>query len=1026
MTTYATEEEMTDAYYSSLLFDDCPLIWNTLSVPLDNHMLFRAAAHDPLDTQSSGNPLYFGEYAVAEKYFNRKPNERKVWGCVLKKDTKLMHIKAMRWLFLETLIEQEQQWNEEKKTGPLSTEKDREYTGFINNSWSFMVSYGLVPHKIQLAYTCQKYAIRGEVGSLPQTYTRYLINKSMQISPSTAVPASFVDSVDRPGLLKPYGSRISYCPVDDQAVAFMRDTFYPVATLEYNTCIHGYMCPRWNSPWHAQGFDAEIVLFQPKKSLSGTMLLRESGTNQIDISSFISTLDVTSSVYKVYHDKWTQQNMFTEAFASYAAANQFGGRSKSKKKKQRGGTTYIKGTVPLFLSTQDIPVQDNNSTEDLTNVDKTLELMVEKGKKFKYSVHCDISNMQLVRKFVITVFAKVGLLCKEALEFVFQSNGEKMVKAGITLNDFRKENLLKHFGPEYGMDDKGTIYLLKPGLPYFTRKNGSIVNNNATSIVDVLISKNTVDDIVTELMKLNGPNKVSLSEYMGAVYGIIIHAGWFNLFCEAALTSSTINLAELKGPVENVIAYLKGVFGLDKSMDSKLFLQLIQKTHGFAHVKLEASPATKKEIIFNPPKGDMNNVFFEIMMSFPNASARYNIVKKNLNNQTYIRKRTAKLLTGTYKHTTVAPKCPRFFKTDESVLMIDGNEWYTVTEGGFFDRYMKMYGRTSKAGPSGSTFLWINMCFEMIRLEPSAGNVMALLLAILSDFVPYYHSFSEVLLIFSIEMLNYSKFLPARNYDFKSIANAANAAKRITQAAFKQIKENANGNHVTIVNTKLQSRTKEVIEQYDQVIKGSSKPVSIGEAGVNSATQVAAAGLPVRPVNAVATTGVQAPGFYSEADLYTFDQNPVTWLRKFVYKFMLPDDSAIAHDVLLKGHMAAIDLLNKVKKKANNAASAAQNVSSDNFDPNNMADDYYDVREELEGAPGLARPTNDEDQQPASAMNAAEFNNQFTKLKSAKTTGAKRYNNNVALSEWLRLKTVLEESLEYYAKNGKMFEVGTA
>ena len=137
-----------------------------------------------------------------------------------------------------------------------------------------------------------------------------------------------------------------------------------------------------------------------------------------------------------------------------------------------------------------------------------------------------------------------------------------------------------------------------------------------------------------------------------------------------------------------------------------------------------------------------------------------------MNNQEYVRTRRQKSVNkdATYSRTTQQPKCPVLYTdhlhdevskiTNTTVLLVDGDEWYSVTANGFFKNIMEKRSRTWKAGPSGSTFMWMNMVFGLLGYAANDSNYKLLLLCIIADFVPIYHSLSEILMIYSREYPN--------------------------------------------------------------------------------------------------------------------------------------------------------------------------------------------------------------------------------------------------------------------------------
>jgi hypothetical protein len=148
------------------------------------------------------------------------------------------------------------------------------------------------------------------------------------------------------------------------------------------------------------------------------------------------------------------------------------------------------------------------------------------------------------------------------------------------------------------------------------------------------------------------------------------------------------------------------------------------------------------------------------MMVYNFHGKSISIVRRNLNNLPYIRLRHDKQQIE-YKQSSNLPFCPTFHKKHRDDLkIVHGNSWYYVPNGSIMRKMMKLYGRRVKAGISGSTLMWMNLCFHVLGIEESRENYELLLLCIISDFVPKYHSLAEIILVYSKE----SKFALKHTY----------------------------------------------------------------------------------------------------------------------------------------------------------------------------------------------------------------------------------------------------------------------
>jgi hypothetical protein len=403
-------------------------------------------------------------------------------------------------------------------------------------------------------------------------------------------------------------------------------------------------------------------------------------------------------------------------------------------------STWLKqGAVDTLVQQYIRPVQPNVQSGGVLTKGKEIKYSVHNADVYKqlelvfecvsdpndYKFQCDISTLPEVRTLIITIFARVAMLLKECLLYIFDSD-----------ETFIEANLKKHLGPSIANE----VYLLKPGITH-------------DEVYRAIMAEGTFETLVE---MLNGADfaGIGLSEFMGATYGILTHSGWFYIYFDAVLTGNLGEkypiLSSLKPKIIKVIEVLKQAFGL-QNMDGKDILKLLQ-THEQLSVDSNG--------IINPSKNGMSSVFLDMIVRYPEESSKISIARNGIVNKDYIRKRISKGVKETYKYTRPLPECPKYATPGvKSLMMVDGNEWYTMTKDSFFQLTMAHLGRVAKAGPSGSTFMWMNMCYGVLGLQPSKGNLLALLLAIISDFVPAYHSLAEVLAIFSIELLNYKSVL---------------------------------------------------------------------------------------------------------------------------------------------------------------------------------------------------------------------------------------------------------------------------
>lgn len=85
-------------------------------------------------------------------------------------------------------------------------------------------------------------------------------------------------------------------------------------------------------------------------------------------------------------------------------------------------------------------------------------------------------------------------------------------------------------------------------------------------------------------------------------------------------------------------------------------------------------------------------------------------------------------------------------------LIINGASYFKIVENGYWLNLMKKNKKTIISGFSGSCIMWYQMVFELYKLKkPTSKNKILLLLLIIADFVPTYHSIPEILVTYTRE-----------------------------------------------------------------------------------------------------------------------------------------------------------------------------------------------------------------------------------------------------------------------------------
>lgn len=499
---------------------------------------------------------------------------------------------------------------------------------------------------------------------------------------------------------KNFGSRISLGSVDDKAVELMKELV--------GNYIHGYISPKLKTQWHQHNdnyFDNEICLFNPKECLEESLEIYtgeiENFSGQISYLSIEINDIIDNNYYKnmelnTYNDIVDIVDMDMEY--SYSPENIIVGDYMNLNTNYSGGY--------------------NN---EILN---ELEINIEKST----TLQCDLSRQVKLKKFICNIFIDLTFILYDSFKIAVYNNSENNKQEIIN-------NIYYHYRPIYDFSDN-IFYVLKPGI-----------SNKGNNLIEKILNNDKDTDSTFK--------KYTINELMGSIYGILTHGGMFTLIFKASIKVDDINnnLYNLKNKFKNVINGIKNLFSLNDSFTENKFNdllsgdELLQENADFNGMK-----------VYDVRKGNMRNIIMDMMVNNPQSINNISIVRKNLNNQDYIRTRRSKQInqSSRYSKTSNQSDCPKFFtdnvkQLDNKVLMVDGDEWYEVTANGFFNQIMKENGRIAKAGPSGSTFMWMNMIFGLMGMKSSEENYKLLLLCIICDFVPVYHSLTEVIMIYSKE-----------------------------------------------------------------------------------------------------------------------------------------------------------------------------------------------------------------------------------------------------------------------------------
>jgi hypothetical protein len=100
----------------------------------------------------------------------------------------------------------------------------------------------------------------------------------------------------------------------------------------------------------------------------------------------------------------------------------------------------------------------------------------------------------------------------------------------------------------------------------------------------------------------------------------------------------------------------------------------------------------------------------------------------------------------------VPDQCHANAVNDKGNLLVKANSWYVVKDDTFFAKILKSYDRAYISGPSGSAVLAYIFVFTFLDFKPSFENKIKLLSCIIGDYIPYYHSLTEILMTYTFEI----------------------------------------------------------------------------------------------------------------------------------------------------------------------------------------------------------------------------------------------------------------------------------
>lgn len=122
------------------------------------------------------------------------------------------------------------------------------------------------------------------------------------------------------------------------------------------------------------------------------------------------------------------------------------------------------------------------------------------------------------------------------------------------------------------------------------------------------------------------------------------------------------------------------------------------------------------------------------------------LYRRNMFNSPYIRQNSSAM------HITEPTKCHESMRNNHITNIITSNTFYSVDNDMFFAKLLKSFDRKYMAGPSSSAVLAYIFVFTFLKLDESEENKILLLSCIIGDYIPYFHSLTEILMTYTFEI----------------------------------------------------------------------------------------------------------------------------------------------------------------------------------------------------------------------------------------------------------------------------------
>lgn len=409
----------------------------------------------------------------------------------------------------------------------------------------------------------------------------------------------------------------------------------------------------------------------------------------------------------------------------------------------------------MVLKEKCVKIKVNEDNMNYKKLDKSINEL----KNNSYLFQCVISDNHDVK----TVISYLFIYCTKLLYFsiknlLFQSDNLYFKK----LTFLQKQDFI--------MDILNTIYtfqlknkfLFKPGIAFDKEQSHHLTHKSILPFIIQYIDHEdkpfkTLPELVSVL------NTYPLLSLTGALYGVAQNPTLFLLIYTAYLNNTTMKHILQSSKCPDIIHIFRNMYGLPNHFSEHDFEKLIKQIIPFFPM---SKTTIQKHEIYEFVKGISDKKYIEKMedqginpnmhhflfdLFFADVKS---IAKCFLNNKPYLRlfrghNESDKAEASSYV-TVSPPTCPKIVD-EKNVKVITAKQWFTLPKSSLQYHLFGMYDRTVNVGYSGSSMVMMNMIKSLMGISMTEPVKKCLVLMLLADYVPLWHSLPEVLVVVTSE-----------------------------------------------------------------------------------------------------------------------------------------------------------------------------------------------------------------------------------------------------------------------------------